>query len=53
MLFDKNTEFQLLGHTHPKFKPAEPDEPNAVNFKILRGVGTQANVNSVLDLIKK
>ena len=47
-----HTEVQLLSLTYPKFKPAESDEANAVNFKILRGVSPQANVNSVLGLLK-
>ena len=44
---------QLLSLTYPTFKSAEADEPNAVNFKILKGVSPQANVNSVLGLLKQ
>ena len=50
---NSNPEIQLLSHTHPTFKPAEPDEPNAVNFKILKGLSSQANVNSVLGLLRQ
>jgi len=45
-------EEKLLGLTHPLFKPAESDEPNSVNFKVVKGASSQSNVSSVLGLLK-